>query len=162
MMTAEAEAGLIRPQVVALVAKLRADGLSTMGAYEALGGMVGKSDTWVRKVVGRSPDVAIRLRDALSVTAAYRRLCTSIEAAADDAAANNALLREELHAAVSSHRPAARGASGRAPAAGATARRPGRSAASTLVRSSAAPGVPAAADPSLNDLPLWRALNEGE
>jgi hypothetical protein len=161
MVTAQSEADLVRPQIVAAVAKLRERGLSQMNAYAALGREVEKSPTWVRRIIGRSPDVAIRLRDALNVSAAYERLCARIEAAADAAEASNALLREELHAALGADSPALARTPGGTPAAGAAARSPGRTTAPALVRPDAAarvPGLPGAGD--LTDLPLWRAATE--
>lgn len=163
MMTAQSEAELIRPHVVAVLAKMRERGLSQMDAYAALGREVDKSPTWVRRIIGRSPDVAIRLRDALNVRAAYERLCSSIEAAADAAEAKNALLREELHVARIGTSSAHSRADGDTPAAGPAARRPGRSPAPALVRADAGarvPSHPGSAD--LTDLPLWRAASGEE
>lgn len=163
MITAQSEADLIRPQIIAAVAKLRSRGLSQMDAYAALGREVEKSPTWIRRIIGRSPDVAIRLRDALNIGAAYARLCTSIEAAADAAEASNAVLREELHAALQARLSVRARTPGGAPAAGSAARRPGRAASSALVRPLPAARVPASvSDADLTDLPLWRAVSEEE
>ncbi|MCJ2129251.1 hypothetical protein [Methylobacterium sp. E-045] len=160
MMTAEQELGLVRPNIVAAVEALQSRGMSRMDAYQALGSMLGKSQTWVRKVIGRQPDAAIYLRDALNIRTAYERLCARIEAAADEAETNNNALREELHAALAGAAAPLSGTDRNALAASPAARGPARrEAPSPLVRSAVGKG----ALPSLgvNDLPLWRAI-EGE
>lgn len=161
MITAEQALERLRPDLAEVVsAKQRVTG-SRMLAYEAVGSKLGRSATWVRKVLGRAPDVTVGLHDALNIRAAYERLCATIEAAADAAEARNDLLREDLHAALASNRSAPRRTAGGAPAAGAAPRRPGRAAAPALVRSNAGSRVPAD-PPGVSDLPLWRALEEGE
>lgn len=107
MITAEQELGLIRPQIVRSVARLRKDGLSQMDAYEALGREIGKSSRWVRKVIGRDATAAVYLRDALNIRAAYERLCARVEAMADAIEAGNDELRRELDAALGSDRAGA-------------------------------------------------------
>lgn len=161
MITAEQALERVRPDLAEVVsAKQRSTG-SRMLAYEAVGSKLGRSATWIRKVLGRAPDVTVGLHDALNIRAAYERLCASVEAAADAAEARNDLLREDLHAALQADRSARPRTPGGAPAAGAAARRAGRPAAPALARSNAGSRLPA--DPAgVSDLPLWRALDEGE
>ena len=163
MMTAEQEVGLVRPNIVAAIEALQASGLSRMDAYRALGSMLGKSQTWVRKVIGRQPDAAIYLRDALNIRTAYERLCARIEAAADAAETTNNALREELHAALSGAGTPLLGTPGPTVVGAAAPRSPGRAAPTALVRSDVAanPRARSRAALDVNDLPLWRAI-EGE
>lgn len=160
MITAEQALERVRPDLAEIVsAKERALG-SRMLAYERLATKLGRSPTWIRKVLGRAPDVTVGLHDALNIRAAYERLCSTVSAAADAQAAENNRLREEIHAALQGDRPAAPRTPGGAPAAGATARRPRRAASSALVRANAVPGDPLSPGSSVTDLPLWRAANE--
>lgn len=161
MITAEQALERLRPDLAEVVsAKQRATG-SRMLAYEAVGSKLGRSATWVRKVLGRAPDVTVGLHDALNIRAAYERLCASVGAAADAQAAENNRLREEIDAALQRDRAARPRTPGGAPAAGPSARRPGRAAASALVRPNAGSRLPND-PPGVSDLPLWRALEEGE
>lgn len=163
MITAEQALERIRPDLAQLIAVKEQRLGSKMLAYERLGARLGRSPGWIRKVLGRSPDVTVALHDALNIRAAYERLCSKIEASADAAEARNDVLREEIHAALQIDRTASPRTPGGAPAAGAAARRAGRPAAPALARPDAATRLPA--DPAvdvLSDLPLWRALDEGE
>ena len=161
MVTADDELAFVRPGVVRALEILRGRGLSQMRAYEVLAGQVGKSPTWVRGIVGRDPNIGVRLRDALNLGAAYERLCARIEGAADAIETSNNALREELHAALSGAAAPLPGTNGTPVAEAAAARRPGRAPAPALARSHARSraAVPMA---DVNDLPLWRALNDGE
>jgi hypothetical protein len=159
MVTADDELAFVRPGVVKAIEILRGRGLSQMGAYAALAGQVGKSPTWVRGIVGRDPTVGVRLRDALNLRAAYARLCTRIEAAADAEEALIATLTEELNAArPTGHAVAAQAAP--APVHRAAApRRPGRPTVPALAPAHArsrAPRTPV----DLTDLPLWQAAHQ--
>ena len=159
MVTATQVQDEILPKLLKLVRLAQSGTGSKMTAYDAVGRRIGASGSWVRKFLGRQP-VGLDGHVLLNIGTAYARLCTSIEAAADAAEASNALLREDLHAALQADRPASARTPGGAPAAGAAARRPGRSPSPALVRALPAPGVPSAED--LTDLPLWRAANEEE
>ena len=161
MVTATQAQDAVLPKLTALVRLAQSGTGSKMTAYDAVGRRIGASGSWVRKFLGRQP-VALEGHVLLNIGAAYARLCSSIEAAADAAEASNALLREELHAALQADHPADPRTPGGAPAAGAAPRRPGRSPASALVRPLPAPGLPAADDAALIDLPLWRVANEGK
>ena len=161
MITAEHEIGLVRPNVVASVKALQERGLSRMEAYSTLGSMLGKSQTWVRKVIGRQPDAAIYLRDALNIRSAYDRLCARIDAAAERVEGENNQLREAIDVALSASAAPHRGETGSSSAQAAAARRPGRPATSALVSARARAGVPTNQPPvGVNDLPLWRAIEE--
>lgn len=162
MVTATQVQDEILPKLSKLVRLAQAGTGSKMTAYDAVGRRIGASGSWVRKFLGRQP-VGLDGHVLLNIGTAYARLCTSIEAAADAAEASNALLREDLHAALQAHCPAPARTPGGTPAAGAATRRPGRAASSALVRPLPPAGVPdAGADTDLTDLPLWRAANEGE
>ncbi|WP_375453748.1 hypothetical protein [uncultured Methylobacterium sp.] len=161
-MTADQAREEVRSPLDLLVEHHVARGAPRMRAYGRVGSLIGRSPAWVQRVLGRRPDAAIGLHDALNIKAAYARLCTSIEAAADTTATRNSLLREEIHAALQVDLAARPRTPGGAPAAGAASRRAGRPAPSALVRPDAAARVPPSVAADVNDLPLWRALNEGE
>jgi len=162
MITAEQALERVRPDLAEIVsAKERVLG-SRMLAYDRLAVTLGRSPTWIRKVLGRAPDVTVGLHDALNIRAAYERLCSTVAAAADAQAAENNRLRGEIDAALRRDQPADRRTPAGAPAAGAAPRRPGRSPAPALVRALPAPGLPAADDAALTDLPLWRVAKEEE
>ncbi|MCC0807538.1 hypothetical protein FPV16_15090 [Methylobacterium sp. W2] len=163
MMTAEEELAFVRPHAVRALEALRVRGHSQMHAYEALASLIGKSPTWVRGVIGRDPNIGVRLRDAINLTRAYDRLCKRIEAAADAEEARIATLTEELHAALSARGPVAPSASTAPVARTAASGGPGRAASTALVRSHVAanPRARSRAALDVNDLPLWRAI-EGE
>lgn len=162
MLTASQARDETLPKLSALVRLAQSSMGSKMAAYDAVGRRIGASGSWVRKFMGRQ-DTGLDGHVLHNIRTAYERLCTKIEAAADAAEATNALLREDLHAAVRADRPAGVRTPGGAPAAGAAACRPGRSPAPALVRADAAARVsslPGASE--LTDLPLWRAANEEE
>ncbi|WP_043713027.1 hypothetical protein [Methylobacterium sp. 285MFTsu5.1] len=162
MLTASQARDETLPKLSALVRLAQTSMGSKMAAYDAVGRRIGASGSWVRKFIGRQ-DTGLDGHVLHNIRTAYERLCTSIEAAADAAEASNALLREDLHAALQGDRPAAARTPGGAPAAGAAPRRPGRPTAPALVVPDAGPrlpGLPGAGD--LTDLPLWRAANEEE
>ena len=141
MLTASQARDETLPKLSALVRLAQTSMGSKMAAYDAVGRRIGASGSWVRKFIGRQ-DTGLDGHVLHNIRTAYERLCTSIEAAADAAEASNALLREDLHAALQGDRPAAARTPGGAPAAGATPRRPGRPTAPALVRADAAPRVP--------------------
>lgn len=160
MLTASQARDETLPKLSALVRLAQSSMGSKMAAYDAVGRRIGASGSWVRKFMGRQ-DTGLDGHVLHNIRTAYERLCTSIEAAADAAEASNALLREDLHAALQGDRPAAARTPGGAPAAGAAPRRPGRPTSPALVVPDAGPrvpGLPGAGD--LTDLPLWRAANE--
>lgn len=162
MVTADDELALVRPTVVEAVQALRESGLSQMRAYQRLGGMVGKSPTWVRGIIGRDPNIGVRLRDALNIRAAYDQLCARVEAAAEKVEAENNQLREAIDVALSARATPVPSRPGAPSPQAAAPRGAGAPAAPALVRARARAAVPAD-QPSLgvNDLPLWRAI-EGE
>ena len=163
MITAEQALEQIRPDLARIISAKEQKLGSRMLAYDRLGADLGRSPSWIRKVLGRAPDVTVGLHDALNIRAAYERICARVSAAADAQAAENNRLRRDIHAALQGDRPAAARTPGGAPAAGAAPRRPGRPTAPALVVPDArprVPGLPGAGD--LTDLPLWRASNEEE
>lgn len=82
MMTAADSLAQTRPLLVALVERKRRSTGSKMAAYLAVARTVGRSTTWVRKVVGRQ-FVAIELHDYLNIANAYRAACERMEAEAE-------------------------------------------------------------------------------
>lgn len=75
---------------------------SRMAAYDRVGSMVGASAGWVRKFIGRNPDVRPDLVVGWNLLAFYDRVCTRVEQAADNERSRAAALRAENHAAVES------------------------------------------------------------
>ncbi len=52
---------------------------SRMDAYDAVGSAIGRSASWVRKVVGRSADVTVGLHDWININA----ICARLDAASE-------------------------------------------------------------------------------
>jgi len=159
MMTAEQALEQIRPDLASIIAAKERTLGSRMRAYESLGSKLGRSPTWIRKVLGRAPDVTVGLHDALNIRAAYERLCKHIADGTDAIEAENQKLRRELDAALRGDRPT----SARLGGAPSTAEAPAVSArvapASTPVASpAAAPRLRAKASGDLTELPLFGAM----
>lgn len=161
MMTADQALEQIRPDLASIIAVKERTLGSRMRAYESLGSKLGRSPTWIRKVLGRAPDVTVGLHDALNIRAAYERLCARVESAADALEAGNEELRRELDAALGGDRSVA------ASARGAALSRPAEApAVSQRVEAAPAPVAPPAAAPrlrkkassELTDLPLFGAM----
>lgn len=160
MVTADQALERIRPDLASVIAvKEQALG-SRMRAYEALGSKIGRSPTWIRKVLGRAEDVTVGLHDALNIRAAYERLCARVEAVADTIEAGNEELRRELDAALGSDRAGSARMRG--------APRPSEAPAISQRAASLSAPVPAPAAPlhvgadaprDLTDLPLFQAAN---
>ena len=158
MMTADQAREEIRSPLDLLIRHQVAHGTSRMRAYERVGTQIGRTPAWIQRVLGRRPDTAIGLHDALNIRAAYDRLVARVATAADAAEAHNDRLREELDAALRARAAVVPGPAYRPLDGAAAARRPGRAPAPALVRTHARPRAAVAGD--LNDLPLWRALKE--
>jgi hypothetical protein len=62
---------LVRPLIVALVKTLNVKGHSTMEAYAMIAAGVGKSDKWVRNIVGRNHGTKISFSEIISL----KRIC---------------------------------------------------------------------------------------
>ncbi|MEN3229215.1 hypothetical protein PUR21_16485 [Methylorubrum rhodesianum] len=159
MMTAEQALEQIRPDLASIIAAKERTLGSRMRAYESLGSKLGRSPTWIRKVLGRAPDVTVGLHDALNIRAAYERLCARVESAADALEAGNEKLRRELDADLSGDRSGvARSARTAAPVASEA------SAVSERVATASSPVAPPAAAPrlrkkasgELSELPLFQ------
>lgn len=161
MMTAEQALEQIRPDLASIIAVKERTLGSRMRAYESLGSKLGRSPTWIRKVLGRAPDVTVGLHDALNIRAAYERLCARVESAADALEAGNEKLRRELDADLSGDRSGvARSARTAAPVASKAPAVSARVApASTPVASpAAAPRLRAKTSGDLTELPLFGAM----
>lgn len=159
MITAEQALERARSPLAALVAERERSAGSRMRAYGLVGAPLGRSATWVRKVLGRAPDVSVGLHDALNIATLYARVCARIEATADTVEAGNNTLREELHAALSgAAAPPARPA-GPPLAEAAAPRRAVRPTTPALVPAHARSRA-ARSPVDLNDLPLWRASQQ--
>ena len=104
MMTADDAREAVRPPLVSLVDHQVAHGAARMDAYQRVAGMIGRSRAWVRRVVGRDEHITVGLHDALNIRAAYDRLCTRIEDAAERIEAE-ALSIERQSDAVRDRRP---------------------------------------------------------
>lgn len=63
---------------------------SKMLAYEAVASKVGRSPSWVRKLLGRHPDAKLDVPTWLNIRRHYEHLCERVEADA-------ARLKAELH-----------------------------------------------------------------
>ena len=160
MVTADQALESIRPDLASVIAAQERNLGSRMLAYESLGSKIGRSPTWIRKVLGRAEDVTVGLHDALNIRAAYERLCARVENAADALEAGNQELRRELDAALGGDRAgsARPGSQDRPQAASALRQR-----AASLPASVPAPAAPlrVGAKPArdLTDLPLFRAAD---
>ena len=75
---------------------------SKMRAYAEVADLVGKSPSWLRKLLGRADGIAIGAHEYLNIAAAYAALCERIEAAAAHERAITARLQEAAHAALAS------------------------------------------------------------
>ena len=145
-----------RAMVVDIVNALTESRGKKMGAYRALGDLVGKSSTYVRRIISRDPTVRIDHHVALRIRDLHDRLCVRVARAAEAAEARNAELQEQIDDAVlAAGAPAARLASAPAPEM-APPQRPARSAAPALAFPSPRTRGPAQASLELNDLPLWQ------
>ncbi|MFC7663982.1 hypothetical protein ACFQWF_16490 [Methylorubrum suomiense] len=93
MVTADQALESIRPDLASVIAAQERNLGSRMLAYESLGSKIGRSPTWIRKVLGRAEDVTVGLHDAFNIRTAYERLCARVEHAADALEAGNEELR---------------------------------------------------------------------
>ncbi|WHQ72553.1 hypothetical protein [Methylorubrum extorquens] len=160
MMTAEQALEQIRPDLASIIAVKERTLGSRMRAYESLGSKLGRSPTWIRKVLGRAPDVTVGLHDALNIRAAYERLCKHIADGTDAIEAENQKLRRELDAALRGDRPASSRVAGTpspssAPALGQRV----AAAPAPVAAPAAAPRLCKAATGDLSELPLFGALS---
>lgn len=159
MMTAEQALEQIRPDLASIIAVKERTLGSRMRAYESLGSKLGRSPTWIRKVLGRAPDVTVGMHDALNIRAAYERLCKHIADGTDAIEAENQKLRRELDAALRGDRPTSARLGGAPSAAEAPAVSARVAPASTPVASpAAAPRLRAKASGDLTELPLFGAM----
>ncbi|MGA4550606.1 hypothetical protein [Methylorubrum aminovorans] len=159
MMTAEQALEQIRPDLASIIAVKERTLGSRMRAYESLGSKLGRSPTWIRKVLGRAPDVQVGLHDALNIRAAYERLCKHIADGTDAIEAENQKLRRELDVALRGDRPTSARLGGAPSAAEAPAVSARVAPASTPVASpAAAPRLRAKASGDLSEMPLFGAM----
>ncbi|MCJ2085534.1 hypothetical protein MKK88_05930 [Methylobacterium sp. E-005] len=89
MTTVEQARELARQPLFALVLKREKAIGSRMGAYKSIGDALGRSATWVRGVVGRSPDVTVGLHDWLNIN----KLCDRLDAYSERLEAETAAIR---------------------------------------------------------------------
>ena len=159
MMTADQALEQIRPDLASIIAAKERTLGSRMRAYESLGSKLGRSPTWIRKVLGRAPDVTVGLHDAFNIRAAYERLCKHIADGTDAIEAENQKLRRELDAALRGDRPASARLGG-APSAAEAPALSQRVAAppSPALAPSPAPRLRKAAAGDLTELPLFGAM----
>lgn len=92
-----------RRAAVSLVERELRNSGSRMAAYEIVAQMVGVSSSWVRKFVGRNPNVKPDLIVGYNILAlagvTYDKLCTRVEQEAEKERARAAALRADIHAA---------------------------------------------------------------
>ncbi|MBB2959878.1 hypothetical protein [Methylobacterium sp. R2-1] len=159
MMTADQALEQIRPDLASIIAVKERTLGSRMRAYESLGTKLGRSPTWIRKVLGRAPDVTVGLHDALNIRAAYERLCKHIADGTDAIEAENQKLRRELDAALRGDRPASARVGG-APSAAEAAAIGQRvaTAPAPVMAPSPAPRLRKKASGALSELPLFGAM----
>lgn len=159
MMTAEQALEQIRPDLASIVAVKERTLGSRMRAYESLGSKLGRSPTWIRKVLGRAPDVTVGLHDALNIRAAYERLCKHIADGTDAIEAENQKLRSELDAALRGDRPASARLGGAPSAAEAPAvSQRDATAPAPVAAPAAAPRLRKKAPGELSELPLFGVM----
>jgi hypothetical protein len=159
MMTADQALEQIRPDLASIIAAKERTLGSRMRAYESLGSKLGRSPTWIRKVLGRAPDVTVGLHDALNIRAVYERLCKHIADGTDAIEAENQKLRRELDAALRGDRPASARVGGAPSAAeGPALRERVTSAPSPALAPSAAPRLRKKTAGALIELPLFGAM----
>jgi hypothetical protein len=100
---------LARSAAAELVAREERNTGSRMVAYENVASMVGASSAWIRKFIGRSPDVRpdliiglnlLSLHSGFDIPKLYSRLCERVEKAAATECSRAAALRAENHAAI--------------------------------------------------------------
>jgi hypothetical protein len=90
-----------RPWAVALVENQERNAGSRMAAYERVASMVGVSPSWLRKLIGRAPEVKeIATHETMNLAAAYSALCLRIEAAAERERQAAAAMRRQADAIV--------------------------------------------------------------
>jgi len=103
-MSAEALMDEARSRVVALVDR-RAINCGKMRAYEEIGSLIGRSPSWIDKLIGRRLDTkrpdAVALQN---IKALYERICQTTEHVADKLE-RRADDRDKKHAATASNRP---------------------------------------------------------
>ncbi len=85
----------VRPFAAALVERAERQTGSRMAAYERVASTVGVSDGWLRKLIGRQPDIGLAAWQYLNIVSAYRGLCERIEAEAEHERARAAALRRQ-------------------------------------------------------------------
>jgi hypothetical protein len=90
-----------KTRIMVAVEKLRTG--SQMKAYGIIGDLIDSSPGWVRKFIGRSPEVKPDLETGLSILIAFQQnyndICALIEDKADKLSAQSAELEQQFNAA---------------------------------------------------------------
>lgn len=84
MLTAHQAIDHARPLAEKLVEFARRATGSRMAAYESVARKIGASPSWLRKFIGRQPNVDLGAHQYLNVISLYRRLCERVEAEAEN------------------------------------------------------------------------------
>ena len=84
LLTAEELLFRVRPLASALIDHKRRETGSKMTAYERVASSVGGSASWLRKLLGRQPNVDLAAHQYMNIVALYRKLCERIEAEAEN------------------------------------------------------------------------------
>lgn len=83
-LTAEDLLSRARPLASALIEHKKRETGSKMTAYERVAARIGGSPSWLRKLLGRQPNVDLAAHQYLNILALYRKLCERIEAEAEN------------------------------------------------------------------------------
>lgn len=84
MQTADSVLNKLRPLAAMLVKHKQFETGSKMQAYERVASKVGASSSWLRKLIGRQPNVDVAAHQYLNILSLYRKLCERIEAKAEE------------------------------------------------------------------------------
>jgi hypothetical protein len=106
-----------RPKLAYLVKRQAIISGSRTRAEIEVGAMIGRSDSWIRKLLGRTLDT--KRPDAVvlqNIHAIYSRICAGIENAADARFAHALELLDKTNAATAGDQKVDQGMAGRAPA----------------------------------------------
>jgi hypothetical protein len=101
--TAEETTERVRPLLLKIVQhKVRETG-SKMVAYSKVAAKIGGSASWLRKLLGRQPNVDLAAHQFLNILSLYRKLCERVEAEAENERVRLEHLWSETDASIASN-----------------------------------------------------------